>query len=660
MARSIRSFAFFLLAVLAVTNAVSIEHGRVSQISRQTSGHMLSFVADLGLETPSNYDVYYSVGLAAGQKEVLDWTPIASPVTVNRVDHTLTSVTIPDNYNITINLLLVDKAGLLANQTYSSHELKVGDRLTSDATCAGIFNPVGTSTITPPQPDITIEYDNVGQKFHFNIVAQYLLQGYTWVIDFAPFSRNANKGTHGLAATNCENRQTADLTGRDFAAFWNAAPAADYAGALNSENFLAYRLGDASSADWTVSANGCDKVNYTTPGFSFQDLLNCKNSDGGNSIIRSIVDNTIQYNGTLYITAVKAVNPLDASAGFLTTEFTVPFFVSFSVSSTSISSGTDSNIFAFTITSLNIAADGNLALTMNTNTFIASSSLSAPNVATHPGSVALTGTTNTPGVVQQTWTFTTTTPTSDYSGAYVIEFLRSDGAKRATVTVAAQFTLNLAVNSGYGNSNNLLPTSLAFFGSESFIGEPKTAYTSLDTIFVKSTVDVVAGRDNNTYANSIYNVWLCYTIDDVMPVYVANTQQLGCTAQTWSVRPITRLVMNGELTLGALENQFSAMINNTIPGLDAINSGFRFQAAPLATLKSGKFFIQIESRIKLPSTNKRTVFADEATGNKIQPFSVSANGVVTPVEPEKTPIASSANIVQYAAAAAIFGGALLF
>jgi hypothetical protein len=97
--------------------------------------------------------------------------------------------------------------------------------------------------------------------------------------------------------------------------------------------------------------------------------LNCKNSDGGNSIIRAVVGDTIQYNGTLYVTAVKAADPLDATAGFLTTQFTVPFFVSFSVSSTSISSGTDSNIFAFSITALNIATDGNLALTMTTNTF---------------------------------------------------------------------------------------------------------------------------------------------------------------------------------------------------------------------------------------------------------------------------------------------------
>ncbi len=387
--------------------------------------------------------------------------------------------------------------------------------------------------------------------------------------------------------------------------------------------------------------------------------MNCKNSTGDSSIVRAIVGDTIQYNGTLYVTAVKAVDPLNAAAGFLTTQFTVPFFVSFSVSSTSISSGTDSNIFGFSINSLNIDTDGNLALTMATNTFIAGSSLSAPTVNAQPPTVTLASTNNPAAAIQQTWTFKTSSPQPNYSGAYSIQFTRTDGAgKRATVTVAAQFTLNLAVNNGYGNSNNVLPTSLSFFGSESFNGDPKTAFTSLDTIFVKSTVDIVTGRDNNTYANSIYNVWLCYTIDDTKPVYNPDGQQYGCTAQTWNIRPITRLVMNGALTLGALESQFAAMINNTIPGQDSINSGFRFQAAPLATLKNGKFFIQIESRINLP-TSKRSIFAEQATSNEIQAFSISNAVAGNPVEP-KTPIASSANVAQLAATAAIFCGALLF
>ena len=50
-------------------------------------------------------------------------------------------------------------------------------------------------------------------------------------------------GYKGLAATNCENRVLSELNGRSFASLWNAAPAADYSGALNSQNYLSYFLG---------------------------------------------------------------------------------------------------------------------------------------------------------------------------------------------------------------------------------------------------------------------------------------------------------------------------------------------------------------------------------------------------------------------------------
>lgn len=59
------------------------------------------------------------------------------------------------------------------------------------------------------------------------------------------------------------------------------------------------------------------------------------------------------------------------------------------------------------------------------------------------------------------------------------------------------------------------PTRITFFGSENFQGTPKTAFSSSETIFVKSTVGVVTSRDNSSYINSIHNVWLCYTIADL-------------------------------------------------------------------------------------------------------------------------------------------------
>jgi hypothetical protein len=657
MARSLRSFVFFVLATFALVNAVSIDHGYISTISRQTSTRVLSFRADLSsLSSLTNIVASYSVGISAGTTEIISWQVIAGLQAVNTITETF-ATPLPDDYTVFINLKVVDTE-TSAETIYSSASLKVGNRLASDPTCAAIFNPVGTSTVTPPQPTITIAYNNNEQLFHFDIVAQYLLQGWTWVIDFVPFTGDYTKGTKGLAATNCENRQTADLTGRAFADFWNAAPASDFTTALNSKNYLAYRLGTASPK-WTVSANGCDKVAYTTAGFSFDDLLDCRHSDGTTpSIIRTIVNGAIQYNGTLYVTAVKAVNPLVESEGFQVAQFTAPFFVSFSVSSTAISSGTDNNIFAFAVASLNIQADGNLAMSLATNTFDEDFHLTSPSVTTQPSGVALATTGSAPADAQlQTWAFKTTEPDTDYSGIYAIQFTRTDGTSSATVT--AQFTLSLSVNSEYGNTGNVLPTVLSFWDSNAFDGaQEKTSYTSLDVIYIKSTVTIQNGQDESSYANSIYNVWLCYTVDNSAPVYNPTNNQFGCTAQTWNIRPITQLVSNGnEVLLGALESQFATDVTNAIDGLTPVNSGFEFQAAPLATLRSGKFWVQVESRVNLPG-KKRNALA-ESKSVKISAFEI-VDGVLTPAMPSKTPFASSASAAQVTFGVAFLAAMLLF
>lgn len=268
-------------------------------------------------------------------------------------------------------------------------------------------------------------------------------------------------------------------------------------------------------------------------------------------------------------------------------------------------------------------------------------SLSVPVVSSQPSSVTL-GSTNTPAATQQqSWTFKTSTPFTDYSGPYTIQFTRTQGT--STVTVAAQFTLNLKIDNGYGSSGLTLPTTLSFWNTNSFSGQQETtAFTSLDTIYVKSTVNINNNQDKNSYANSIFNVWLCYTVDDSTPVYDASSGQLGCASQTWNVRPISQLVLNGGVLSGALESQFATLVNNSLANQDSINSGVSFKAAPLATLRSGKFFVQIESRINLPAGNKRkrAVMGDQATSNKIQAFDI-VNGALTPSQSDNTPIAYS-------------------
>jgi hypothetical protein len=184
-------------------------------------------------------------------------------------------------------------------------------------------------------------------------------------------------------------------------------------------------------------------------------------------------------------------------------------------------------------------------------------------VTTKPASVDLTNTTPLPSnTQQQSWTFKTATAVLDYSGSYAIQFTRTDGTN--SVTVTASFSLSLTVNSAYNNVGLKLPTTLSFYGDNTFSGTEDSEYTSLDTIYVKSTVTISNNQDENSYANSIYNVWLCYTVDNSAPIWDPVNNQLGCTTQTWNIRPISGLVIDGDESTGILEDQFATAISNSL------------------------------------------------------------------------------------------------
>lgn len=73
----------------------------------------MSFDADLSDLTPlSNYDVFYSVGVSPLTTEILDWTQLTAPQSVNQVDLTI-SMVIPEDYAIYVNLKTVEKSSNL-------------------------------------------------------------------------------------------------------------------------------------------------------------------------------------------------------------------------------------------------------------------------------------------------------------------------------------------------------------------------------------------------------------------------------------------------------------------------------------------------------------------------------------------------------------------
>lgn len=143
MARSLRSFVFFVLATFALVNAVSVDHGYISTISRQTSSkiynntiaifiwilnlnclaRVLSFRADLSsLSSLTNIVASYSVGISAGTTEIISWQVIAGLQAVNTITETF-ATPLPDDYTVFINLKVVDTE-TSAETIYSSASLK--------------------------------------------------------------------------------------------------------------------------------------------------------------------------------------------------------------------------------------------------------------------------------------------------------------------------------------------------------------------------------------------------------------------------------------------------------------------------------------------------------------------------------------------------------
>jgi hypothetical protein len=575
-------------------------------------------------------NVKYAIGVGNDGQEILVWKSLTTPAASQTITETFTTA-LAEDFGFVISVELEDKI-TFAKTYYYSAAIKVGNRIASDLACASIWNPVGSEVQTPPRPIAVIAYDTAAQVFNFEVTADYLLQGYTWVIDFAPFTEDITKGYKGLAATNCENRQIADFTDptpdRHFSELWNAAPAANYAGGLNSGNFLSYRHG-SNTPLWSVAAQNCSTIKYTAASLSFSKVSNCKKADGVTpSVIRQVVDGKIHYNGTLYVSAVKAINQLDASEGFVKYEYTFPFFVSFAMTITTITTADTSDIFSFTVTDLTLSSDGNLDMTLVTNTFSVTHYLTTPTFSTVPAGVVLS-TASTPANSQfQIWRFVSTTPVTDYSGSYTITFTRTDGTN--SESVPASFVIRLKANDLYSNNGVVLPVNVGFYSSTLF-DTTKALFKSTDTIYVKSAVATQNLDDVNTYDNAIYNVWLCYTINDIAPVWNPDSNEFGCQQQTWNIRTVARLVDNGvAVTSGDLESQFVTSIIDPIVGFPSVHTGVSFKADPLASIRQGKFFLHVESIITLPS-KKRSVHQISGIGAKVEEFEITMDVVTSTI-----------------------------
>ncbi len=66
--------------------------------------------------------MFYAVGVSPQTNEILDWTQLTDPQSVNQVDLTI-SMVIPDNYDVYINMKTVAKDTSIETN-YTSDSLK--------------------------------------------------------------------------------------------------------------------------------------------------------------------------------------------------------------------------------------------------------------------------------------------------------------------------------------------------------------------------------------------------------------------------------------------------------------------------------------------------------------------------------------------------------
>lgn len=147
-------------------------------------------------------NVKYAIGVGNDGQEILVWKALTTPAASQTITETFTTA-LAEDFGFVVSVELEDKI-TFAKTYYYSAAIKVGNWIASDPACASIWNPVGSEVQTPPRPAAVIAYDTAAQVFNFEVTADYLLQGYTWVIDFDPFTEDITNGYNGFAATNWE------------------------------------------------------------------------------------------------------------------------------------------------------------------------------------------------------------------------------------------------------------------------------------------------------------------------------------------------------------------------------------------------------------------------------------------------------------------------
>jgi len=440
-----------------------------------------------------------------------------------------------------------------------------------------------------PNPTVDIQYDSNTQEFKFDVTAAYARNA-TWVINFSEFNINSNQVG---AATNCENRASADFGGA-FSTFWKSAPVATFSGALGGSTYLTY----PSANIWTLASNGCDKVKYTTTR-SFSELLSCKTHSGASAITSTQVSSTpfTDYTGTLFVQLVRPVDSTNAATTYQKLVWAYPFNFRFNMITNVLTTAASAKDVAVSVVSLTLNSNGNLLVKLRTE--IATGYLTNPIVPTAAYALNVNSASANQNSVQEWEYVSAQVQATNYNGQYRFEWTFSTGGQ-AVAIINLEMKAQTLVNQAFS-----LNTQLATFKDLAFSQSASGPFGSGARIYVKDSLNADS-TDANNFVLSVTNAWLCYSDNaDFIPTYNPSSGRYGCTqpiAGVMGANNIVKLIdQNSPLTTG-LQQYFGVQLHTLAT---TYTTGFSFLAQPLS-LEPRVYYIHAETLITQKNGNKRT------------------------------------------------------
>ena len=118
----------------------------------------------------------------------------------------------------------------------------------------------------------------------------------SYCIDFQTFSGSVD--SIGVAGS-CGNRNDVDYSGLAFADYWSCPSNPEDLGSSVTAERMAY-----SASDWTMSADGCNEVEYERT-LSWTQLTSCTDAGGEGVVTVTQTTDEVLLKGTFYVMLVS-------------------------------------------------------------------------------------------------------------------------------------------------------------------------------------------------------------------------------------------------------------------------------------------------------------------------------------------------------------------